>query len=208
MAWTGFLGTSAHPALHLCGDHIVPCGHAIPAQMHSAEATDTVWLKVVFVVAVVLAVVGALGMLATPNPVHSALFLVLTLFCVAAIYLMLGAELLAVAQVIVYAGAIMVLFLFVIMLLNLGRDEFGIDPLPRQWAMGLLVCGGLAVLAIAVSLSAFLRWQTDPLQLVPLKDLSRVLFTKHLLAFEITSLILLIAMVGVVVMVKRPKEGA
>jgi NADH:ubiquinone oxidoreductase subunit 6 (subunit J) len=61
---------------------------------------------------------------------------------------------------------------------------------------------------VAVGLSALLGWRTDPLQLVSLKDLSRLLFTKHLLAFEIASLILLIGMVGVVVMVKRPKEGA
>jgi len=88
-----------------------------------------VWLKGLFLLVAVLSVLGALGMLATPNPVHSVLYLVLTLFCVAAIYLMLGAEFLAVVQVIVYAGAIMVLFLFVIMLLNLGRDEFGADPL-------------------------------------------------------------------------------
>jgi NADH-quinone oxidoreductase subunit J len=167
-----------------------------------------VWLKGLFLLVAVLSVLGALGMLATPNPVHSVLYLVLTLFCVAAIYLMLGAEFLAVVQVIVYAGAIMVLFLFVIMLLNLGRDEFGADPLPRQWTAGLFVCGGVAVVMVAVGLSALLGWRTDPLQLVSLKDLSRLLFTKHLLAFEIASLILLIGMVGVVVMVKRPKEGA
>jgi len=167
-----------------------------------------VWLKGLFLLVAVLSVLGALGMLATPNPVHSVLYLVLTLFCVAAIYLMSGAEFLAVVQVIVYAGAIMVLFLFVIMLLNLRRDEFGADPLPRQWTAGLFVCGGIAVVMVAVGLSVLLRWRTDPLQLVALKDLSRLLFTKHLVAFEIASLILLIGMVGVVVMAKQPKEGA
>lgn len=167
-----------------------------------------VWLKGLFLLVAVLGVLGALGMLATPNPVHSVLYLVLTLFCVAAIYLMLGAEFLAVVQVIVYAGAIMVLFLFVVMLLNLGRDEFGPDSLPHQWTVGLFVCGGVAVIIVAVGLSALLQGRTDPLQLTPLKDLSRLLFTKHLLAFEIASLVLLIGMVGVIVMAKRPKEGA
>lgn len=165
------------------------------------------WLKALFLIVAALAVAGAIGMLAASNPVHSALFLVLTLFCVAATYLMLGAEFLAVVQIIVYAGAIMVLFLFVIMLLNLGRDEFGADPLLPQWRVGLVLVGVLAGLFMVVSLPALLRWQTNPLELVPLTELSRLLFTKYLFAFEVASLILLIAMVGVVIMVKRPKEG-
>ncbi len=167
------------------------------------------WLKALFLIVAALAVVGAIGMLAASSPVHSALFLVLTLFCVAATYLMLGAEFLAVVQIIVYAGAIMVLFLFVIMLLNLSRDEFGPDPLSSQWSLSWLFWAGFAVALVTIGgFAVGLRWQTDPLTLTSLTDLSELLFTKYLFAFEVASLILLIAMVGVVVMVKRPKEGA
>ncbi len=165
-------------------------------------------LKVMFILVALGAIAGAIGMLVSPNPVHSALFLVWTLFCVAAVYLLLGAEFLAVVQIIVYAGAIMVLFLFIIMLLNLHRDEFGPDPMPSQWTWGMIFTALLAIGLVSVIGAATLRFSGDPLALTPLPDLAKSLFTKHLLAFEIASLILLIAMVGVVVMAKRPKEGA
>lgn len=166
-------------------------------------------LKAVFLLVALGAIAGAIGMLVSPNPVHSALFLVWTLFCVAAVYLLLGAEFLAIVQIIVYAGAIMVLFLFIIMLLNLRRDEFGPDPMPSQWTLGLIFTALLAIgLVSVISAAAVLRFSGDPLSLTPIPDLARSLFNKHLIAFEIASLILLIAMVGVVVLAKRPKEGA
>ncbi|MCX7643304.1 MAG: NADH-quinone oxidoreductase subunit J [Armatimonadetes bacterium] len=166
-------------------------------------------LKVAFLLVAFGAIVGAIGMLVSPNPVHSALFLVWTLFCVAAVYLLLGAEFLAVVQIIVYAGAIMVLFLFIIMLLNLRRDEFGPDPMPNQWTWGLIFTALLAIALVSVAGAVVgLRFSGNPLTLTSIPDLARLLFTKYLLAFEIASLILLIAMVGVVVLAKRPKEGA
>ncbi len=166
-------------------------------------------LKSVFILVALGAVGGAIGMLASSNPVHSALFLVWTLFCVAAIYLLLGAEFLAVVQIIVYAGAIMVLFLFIIMLLNLRRDEFGPDPMPSHWGWSLIFTALLAVVLVSVAgVSVALKFPEDPLTLTSISDLARLIFTKHLLAFEIASLILLIAMVGVVVLAKRPKGGA
>lgn len=166
-------------------------------------------LKAVFILIALGAIAGAIGMLVSPNPVHSALFLVWTLFCVAAIYLLLGAEFLAVVQIIVYAGAIMVLFLFIIMLLDLRRDEFGPDSMPSQWTWGLIFTALLAIVLVsAVGAVVALRFSNDPLTLASIPDLARLLFTKYLLAFEIASLILLIAMVGVMVLAKRPKEGA
>ncbi len=167
------------------------------------------FLKVVFILVALGAVVGAIGMLVSPNPVHSALFLIWTLFCVAVVYLLLGAEFLAIVQIIVYAGAIMVLFLFIIMLLNLRRDEFGPDPMPSQWTWGLIFTALLAIALVSVvGAVAALRFSGDPMMLTSIPDLARLLFTKYLLAFEIASLILLIAMVGVVVLAKRPKGGA
>jgi len=167
------------------------------------------FLKVVFILVALGTVVGAIGMLVSPNPVHSALFLIWTLFCVAVVYLLLGAEFLAIVQIIVYAGAIMVLFLFIIMLLNLRRDEFGPDPMPSQWTWGLIFTALLAIALVSVvGAVAALRFSGDPMMLTSIPDLARLLFTKYLLAFEIASLILLIAMVGVVVLAKRPKGGA
>lgn len=167
------------------------------------------FLKVVFILVALGAVVGAIGMLVSPNPVHSALFLIWTLFCVAVVYLLLGAEFLAIVQIIVYAGAIMVLFLFIIMLLNLRRDEFGPDPMPSQWTWGLIFTALLAIALVSVvGAVAALRFSGDPMMLTSIPDLARLLFTKYLLAFEIASLILLIAMVGVMVLAKRPKGGA
>lgn len=167
-----------------------------------------VMLKIMFLLVALGAIGGAIGMLSSSNPVHSALFLVWSLFCVAAVYLLLGAEFLAIVQVIVYAGAIMVLFLFIIMLLNLRRDEFGPDQLPNQWTWGLIFSALLAVVLVSIAgATVTLRFSGDTLTLTPIPELARTLFTKYLLAFEIASLILLIAMIGVVVLVKRRKEG-
>ena len=99
------------------------------------------WL--VFVLVAVAAIGTALGLVIRPNPLHGALFLVGNLFCVAVLYLMLRAEFLALAQVIVYAGAIMVLFIFAIMLLIPGRAEAGPDPLARARRLALPLGGRL-----------------------------------------------------------------
>lgn len=166
-------------------------------------------LKILFLLVALGAIGGAIGMLSSSNSVHSALFLVWSLFCIAAVYLLLGAEFLAIVQVIVYTGAIMVLFLFIIMFLNLRRDEFGPDQLPNQWTWGLIFSALLAVILVSIAgATVTLRFLGDPLTLTSIPELARMLFTKYLLAFEIASLILLIAMVGVVVLVKRRKEGA
>src|SRR5262249_60390857 len=94
-----------------------------------AGAPEMAWL--VFAVVAAAAVVSAVGLVVRPNPLHGALYLVANLFCVAVLYLLQRAEFLALAQVIVYAGAIMVLFIFAIMLLIPGRAEEGPDPLSR-----------------------------------------------------------------------------
>ncbi len=164
--------------------------------------------QIVFIVIAVGAILGAVGMLSSPNPVHSALFLVLTLFCVAVIYLLLGAEFLAVIQVIVYAGAIMVLFLFVIMLLNLGRDEFGPDPHRQQYPISYLATAVFASVLSTAGLAVGLRFAEPPGILISADRLAHLLFISYLLPFELASLILLIAIIGIVVLVKRPRGGA
>lgn len=154
-----------------------------------------------------VAIVAALGMLLTRNPIHSALSLILNLFCVAGLYLTLNAEFIAVVQVLVYAGAIMVLFLFVIMLLNL-------DELPRakdfDWRLGMAFAGGTALLALltyvlASGLGAMPSMHIGPqaaLNGTP-KAIAWTLFTTYALPFEIIGLLLLVATIGAVLLAKK-----
>ena len=154
-----------------------------------------------------VAIVAALGMLLARNPVHSALSLILNLFCVAGLYLTLNAEFIAVVQVLVYAGAIMVLFLFVIMLLNL-------DELPRlanfDWRVGIAFAGGTALLALltyvlASGLDAMPSMQIGPAAAASgtAKAVAWPLFTTYALPFEIVGLLLLVATIGAVLLAKK-----
>jgi len=158
-----------------------------------------------FAVIAVVAVGSALGLILKRNPIHGALFLVANLASIAAFYLMLGAEFLALAQIIVYAGAIMVLFVFAIMVLIPGKEETGPDPLRRVRMMGLPVG---AVLLIMLAAVAARRGGGPPAAGEAggprgLEALSQVLFIEYLLPFELTSVLLLAAMVGVLVLARR-----
>ncbi len=158
-----------------------------------------------FVLVAVTAVGTALGLVIRPNPLHGALFLVANLFCVAVLYLMLRAEFLALAQVIVYAGAIMVLFIFAIMLLIPGRAEEGPDPLVRARRFALPLA---AVLGIAIVLVAG-RTRGPAMEAPPggVGTIGRLLFTDFLFPFEVTSLLLLAALVGALTLAKRPTSA-
>jgi NADH-quinone oxidoreductase subunit J len=160
---------------------------------------------VAFAVFALLAVGSALGLVLRKNPIHGALLLVVNLGSIAAFYLMLGAEFLAAAQVIVYAGAIMVLFIFAIMVLIPGKEETGPDPRRRLrlWALpagGLLFVQVLAWLLIS-------RGATPPPDAPAVsgsvESIGRLLFTDYLFPFELTSVLLLAAMVGVLLLARR-----
>ena len=156
-------------------------------------------------------VVSGLLMILHRNPVTSALFLVLAFCALAGIYLLLGAEFLGMVQVIVYAGAIMVLFLFVIMYLNLQKDiETGVQIALRRgvgWLAGATLAAEGAVL--------FARgWAAGPEVAEPAsvatgntQAVGLALYTRYLFPFEITSMILLVAMVGVIVIGKGRRPG-
>ena len=145
---------------------------------------------------------SALGLVLKRNPIHGALFLVVNLAGIAALYLTLGAEFLAAAQVIVYAGAIMVLFVFAIMVLIPGKEETGPDPRRRYRLMavpvGAILFAELAV--IAVRRGGPPRGPGSP---GGVETIGRLLFTDYLFPFELTSLLLLAAMVGVMLLAKR-----
>jgi len=170
------------------------------------------WL--VFVVAGVATLAGALGVVVCRNAVHSALMLVMTLFGVAVLFVEEGAHFLAAVQVIVYAGAIVVLFLFVIMLLGIDKTEsLSSDPLKGQRPVAIAL--GLLSL-LEVLLLTRTTWSTGapsvagPMQSTDqtnVEVLARSLFTRYLLPFEATSVLLLIAVVGAVVLARRPSRG-
>ena len=155
------------------------------------------------------AVASAILMITRKSPVYSAVYLVLTLFAIAAIFVTLNAHFLAALQVVVYTGAILVLFLFVIMLLNLGQD---FDPDIRgrlTWIVGIGV--GLVLLAeLLVAVRPADDWAARPDIVTPLIQargavaaVAHPVFTDFILAVEITALLLLVAMVGAVVVARR-----
>jgi len=154
-----------------------------------------------FAVVALCAIASAIGLVVRPNPLHGALFLVGNLFCVAVLYLMLRAEFLAFAQVIVYAGAIMVLFIFAIMLLIPGNTEIGPDPLRGQRRLALPLGGalGLIVVLVIARIGSGPAAGTDG----GIRTIGRLLFTDYLFPFEITSILLLAALVGALTLAKR-----
>ena len=165
----------------------------------------------VFAVSAVIILAGALGVVISRNPVHSALMLVMTLFGVAVLFVAQGAHFLAAVQVIVYAGAIVVLFLFVIMLLGVDREEnvLGPDRLRGQRPTAVLL--SLIVLAEVVLLARGGDWTTGARSVAgrasgpgsDIEKLARQIFDRYLLAFEVTSVLLVIAVVGAVVLARR-----
>lgn len=141
------------------------------------------------------------------NPVHSVLWMLLMFLHVAGLYLLLNAEFLAATQVIVYAGAILVLFLFVVMLLNL-KEELRIKRFTGGWPFRLLIAAGIMIILKKV-LEGFKvgfkgPWSIEAIeQATHTKALGRVLFTEYILPFEIASLILLVAIIGAVFLAKK-----
>jgi NADH-quinone oxidoreductase subunit J len=160
-----------------------------------------------FFLLAIVAVAAALGMIISRNPVNSALWLILNLFCIAGLYLTLNAQFIAVVQVIVYAGAIMVLFLFVIMLLNLAE-------LPHlqhfNWKLGFAFILGMVLLAqlvytLAAGLGALpLPFSPeDAAQAGSATQIARLLFTSYAVPLEIIGILLLVATIGAVLLAKR-----
>jgi NADH-quinone oxidoreductase subunit J len=160
---------------------------------------------VVFVIVAVVAVGSALGLVLRRNAIHGALFLVVNLGSIAVFYLMLGAEFLAAAQVIVYAGAIMVLFVFAIMVLIPGKEETGPDP-RRALRLWGLPAGGALLLLVAWRVVRGTGAAPPAGATAPpggVEVIGRLLFTDYLFPFELTSVLLLAAMVGVLLLARR-----
>ena len=167
---------------------------------------------IVFLVLSLVAVAAALGMVFSRNAVYSALFLVLNFITVAVFYLLLGAPFIAMSQITVYAGAIMVLFLFVIMLL--GAESLAPSgELPWQKPLAYILAGILVFESLYL---VFLQARPDVVVTAPgvtvnsmesLREMAMTMFNQFLLPFEVTSVLLLVAMVGAIVLTKREKVG-
>ena len=172
---------------------------------------------VVFVLAAAMILVGAVGVIVRSNPVHAALSLVLTLFGVAVLFVAQEAHFLAAVQVIVYAGAIVVLFLFVIMLLGVDRTEdITIEPFRIQRPLAAIVglgVIGLVVASVVASRDVVGRGTGLEIPAVTedgdsnIQQIARNLFSDHVFAFEFTSVLLTVAVVGAVMLTRKVKSG-
>ena len=150
------------------------------------------------------AVAGALGMLLNVrNTVAGALSLVGTMVSLGAIYVLLDAYLIGVLQILVYAGAIVVVFLFVVMLLNLRQDDFGPDRLRWTKRIAVVFGAGVCIEVLLLVPRAFGPAAVIPADFGGYRAVGALLFTDWVLAFEVTSLLLLGAMVGAVILAKR-----
>ena len=163
--------------------------------------------EVFFIAASLIAVFAALAMLISRSPVQSALWLILVMLCVAGLYVTLSAEFIAVVQVLVYAGAIMVLFLFVIMLLNLSAVP-EIDRIDVKKGIGfVLFTVILAQLVYATATtSESLSSAVVDTEIGSALSIAEALFTRYVLPFEIIGILLLVATVGAVMLAKRTFE--
>ena len=155
-----------------------------------------------------LCVAGAINLLVQRHPIDSALSLVVVMASLAAEYLLLGAEFVAVVQVIVYAGAIMVLFVFTIMLLNAGEEE----RTKGSHVATLIGVPGVVIGAVLVAWTLLRQSNTQSVRIGALpgdpRDIARLLFHDFLLPFEVTSVLILIAILGAVVLASRPDTVA
>jgi NADH-quinone oxidoreductase subunit J len=172
------------------------------------------WDVIIFYMVAAVCVLGAIGVVAARNPVHSAIFLVLCFFNVAAVFVMLGAEFLAVVQVIIYTGAILVLVLFVLMLVDPDDLPEFHRGRPIQRAVGLLL-GGMLLLEVGIAIIdrtvSGVPGDATPENVAAVggnaQAVGRVLYSEYLLPFEIVSLVLTVGVIGAIVLALPERLG-
>jgi NADH-quinone oxidoreductase subunit J len=160
----------------------------------------------IFFVLAALAVVGSLSLMLQKHPIHSALSLIVVMVALAGLYLLMGAEFVAAVQIIVYGGAIMVLFVFVIMLLNAGVEEHtnfsklaGFAGVPLGVALTGFIAAAIARSTVTVQASV------PGASMASTGDISRMLFREFVYPFELTSFLILVAIMGALVLAQREK---
>jgi NADH-quinone oxidoreductase subunit J len=159
-----------------------------------------------FFLLAIVCVGAVVAMIFSKNQAYNALYVILAFVCMAGLFGLLDAPFIAVIQIIVYAGAIMILFIFVIMMINLKED---IPPERKKWTIGLsFMIAGVLIIELIFAFKGFL----SPAQAAvegsagSPTDLGRLLFTKYLYPFEITSVLIIAALVGAMVLVKKRDE--
>jgi NADH-quinone oxidoreductase subunit J len=173
---------------------------------------------IAFYIFAALAVIASLGVIGQGNPMHSVMLLIVSFGALSGLYILLDAPFTAVTQIIIYAGAIMVLFLFVVMLLNAPREDAAewdrTHPLrrPGMARVGAVLATLLVVqlgwaLSTATGLTAPVGSRGGAATVSSVRELGRVLFTDHAFAFEATSILILVAMVGAVVLARREGDS-
>jgi NADH-quinone oxidoreductase subunit J len=173
---------------------------------------------ILFYVFGAVAVLASLFVVGQRHPMYSVLLLIVSFGALAALYILLDSPFVAVTQIIIYAGAIMVLFLFVVMLLNAHREDDVLPPAPRVFGgPGPLRIGALlSVLLVAELGWALTRWARTGIptafgeggaDIQSVREIGRRLFTDYAFAFEATSLLILVAMVGAVILARTPPKG-
>ncbi len=161
----------------------------------------------IFSVLFVLAVGAALSLVLQKHPIHSALSLIVVMVCLAGLYLLMGAEFVAAVQIIVYGGAIMVLFIFVIMLLNAGEEErtdFSKLAKFAGWPLALALTAAIA--AAVVKPAAGIPAASQPVIPNATEQISSMLFREFVYPFELTSFLILVAIMGALVLAQREKK--
>ena len=149
-----------------------------------------------------IAVGGAIMVVTRRHPMASALYLILSLFAVAALFVLRQAHFLAAIQVIVYAGAVVVLFIFVIMLINVPEDRLPVERVTAMRVLGV-IAAGLLLLESAVIARRFAMPRIPANDVGTVEAVGRALFTDYLLAFELTSVLLLGAVIGAIALAKK-----
>jgi NADH-quinone oxidoreductase subunit J len=158
---------------------------------------------VIFFVLAAIAIFGAVSLIVQKHPIHSALSLIVVMVALAGLYLLMGAEFVAAVQIIVYGGAIMVLFIFVIMLLNAGVEErTNFSKLATYAGIPLAVAVTGLIAAAIVSTNAALPARA-PETLTSTRTLSTLLFREFVYPFELTSFLILVAILGAIVLAQR-----
>jgi len=162
---------------------------------------------IVFFVLAALAIIGALSLILQKHPIHSALSLIVVMVALAGLYLLLGAEFVAAVQIIVYGGAIMVLFVFVIMLLNAGEEEHtDFSKLAKLGGLPLALALTGLLAAAMVHYGGAVPNTTSPDSLANTSNLSTMLFSTFVYPFELTSFLILVAIMGALVLAQREKS--
>jgi NADH-quinone oxidoreductase subunit J len=160
--------------------------------------------QIVFWFLTVLALIAAVGVVSSKNPIYSVLWLIVVFFAISGHYILMNAQFLAIVNIIVYAGAIMVLFLFVVMLMNLNSDA---EPVKNVYMKMAGIISGLTLMIVLVA--AFSSAETQDVVMRPgtsvglIENLGKALFNKYVIPFEISSILFLSAMVGSIVIGKK-----